>query len=37
MLLGVLKYECVAAEYGGDKDLEFHIREVLTHARPIIQ
>jgi hypothetical protein len=34
--LGFLEYKGVAAEDGGDKDLEFHVREVLTHTRPII-
>jgi len=35
MLLGVLEYECVATEDGSDKDLEFHVRKVLAHARPM--
>ena len=37
MSLGVLEYECVPAEDGGHEDLEFHVREILTYARPIIR
>ena len=36
MFLGVLEYERVAAEDGSDEDLEFHVREVLAHACPMI-
>ena len=36
MFLGVLEYECVPAEDGGHEDLEFHVREILTYARPIV-
>ena len=36
MSLGVLEYECVPAEDGGHEDLEFHVREILTYARPIV-
>ena len=34
--LGVLEYECVAMEDGGNEYLELHVRKVLTHARPTI-
>ena len=34
--LGVLEYECVATEDGGNEDLELHVREVLTHTPPTI-
>ena len=33
---GLLEYKGVATEDGGDEDLEFHVREVLTNTRPII-
>ena len=35
MFLGVLKHERVAAEDSGDEDLEFHVRQVLTHTGPV--
>ena len=35
MFLRVLEYERVAAENGGDKSLEFHVREALTYTRSI--
>jgi len=34
VFLGALEYKCVAAEDSSDEDLEFQIREVLTHAGP---
>jgi hypothetical protein len=37
VFLGVLKYEGVAAENGSDEDLEFHVREVLAHTRPMVR
>ena len=36
MFLRVLEHERVAAEDGSDEDLEFHVREVLTHTHPMI-
>jgi len=36
MFLRVLEYERVAAEDGGDEDVEFHGREVLTHTNPVV-
>ena len=35
-LFGILKYESVAAEDGSDEDLEFHVRQVLSHTSPAI-
>ena len=35
--LRFLEHKGVAAEDSGDKDLEFHVREVLTNTRPIIR
>lgn len=34
--LGALEHERVAAEDGGHENLELHVREVLTHACPIV-
>ena len=35
-LLGFLEHERVAAEDGSDEDLEFHVRQVLSHTSPAI-
>ena len=37
MFLGILKHQCVASEYGRDEDLQLHVRQGLTHARPVIR